>query len=284
MCFTCEVPKTRGIFSHVKPMWKGRVSHVKFHMWFFTCVSDVKFYMWNFIWEISFVKITCDISHVKVLYDLFVQFYMLVHLMWKLASEITCGFSEVEFLRVGEVTCEISYYFTFHISNSYGILFVRLFSRGISHVIFLFCSYTCCYSHINFKCDIHKWCKKITCEKSHVNFYTCEIHRWLTCHMWNFTCEISHVNFPCEISRVKNMSHVNFTCEISHVKFLIWKAYHMWISHVKFHMWNFTCEISHVKSMSHGKHMGYGIHMCFWNFTCESHVKHMTIFCKGVSE
>ena len=54
------------------------VSHVKFHMWFSTCVSHVKFhvcftceishgifYMWNLTWEILYVKITCDTSHVK---------------------------------------------------------------------------------------------------------------------------------------------------------------------------------------------------------------------------
>ena len=49
------------------------MSHVKFHMWNFTCwnMSHVKFHMWNFTCEISHVKnmsyenFTCEISHVK---------------------------------------------------------------------------------------------------------------------------------------------------------------------------------------------------------------------------
>ena len=64
--------------------------------------------------------------------------------------------------------------------------------------------------------------------------------------MWNFTCEIPHVKF-----------HMwNFTCEISHVKF----------SHVKFHMWR-ICHMGNTWVLK--------IHMCYWNFTCESHVNHM---------
>ena len=112
-------------------------------------------------------------------------------------------------------------------------------------------------------------------ELSHVKFQSL-----ITCHMWNFTIGISRVEI-CHMW--------NFTCEISHVKFHMWKTCHMRISHVKFHMWNFTCEISHVKfhmwkftceisqvkNMSHGKHMGFEIHMCYWNFTCESHVNHV---------
>ena len=47
------------------------------------------------------------------------------------------------------------------------------------------------------------------------------------------------------------------------------------IDHQTYHMWNFKCEISLVKNMSHRKHMGFGIHMCFWNFTRKSHVNHM---------
>ena len=90
-------------------------------------------------------------------------------------------------------------------------------------------------------------------------------------HIWTFTCEIPEFI---------NMSHVkfhswNFTCgNMSHVKFHMWN-FTCEISHVKFQLWNFTCEISHVKNMSHGKHMGFEIHMCYWNFTCESHVNHM---------
>ena len=34
-------------------------------------------------------------------------------------------------------------------------------------------------------------------------------------------------------------------------------------------------------NMSHGKHNSFEIHMCYWNFTCESHVKHITISYKG---
>ena len=125
------------------------------------------------------------------------------------------------------------------------------------------CSYTCSFPIIKFQmqyftCKNHMW--KVTYELSHVKFQSL-----LTCRMWNFTFGIS---------RVEICHTWNFTCEISHVKFHMWNST-CEISHVKFHMWNFTCEISHVKNMSHVKHMGFEIHMCYWNFTCESHVNHM---------
>ena len=131
-------------------------------------------------------------------------------------------------------------------------------------------------------------------KKSHVethmwNFTSVKFHLWLTCHTWYFTCG----NFTSEISRVKNMSLMNFTCVISHLINMSHVKFHTWnfacekpmnftfeISHVKFDMWNFKCEIPHVRNMSHGEHMGFGIHMCFWNFTCESNVYPMWNTCQ----
>ena len=107
-------------------------------------------------------------------------------------------------------------------------------------------------------------------------------------HNWNFTCwNVSHVKFhmwefTCGISHVKNMSYEYFTCEISHVKFHMWN-FTCEISHVKFHMWNFTCE-EYVTWETHGfwdSHVLLELHM--W-ITCESHGKHIKIFCKGYTK
>ena len=91
MCFPCD--------SHVIHMWSSNntcesqnpcvshvtySSHVKFHMWNFTCeISHVKFHMWNF---------TCGITHVK--------FHM-----WN----FTCEISRVTYFNTGNSKCEISH-------------------------------------------------------------------------------------------------------------------------------------------------------------------------------
>ena len=216
------------------------VSHVKFHMWLFTCVSHVKFHMGFFTCEISHVKFhiwnfTCEISYVNchMWYFTCEQSYMIKVCNFICQSShgkinmwySPCEYSKVKFLIVGHFSCEISPMTSF------------------------LCSYTCSFPIIKFEmqystCKNHMW--KVTYELSHVKFQSL-----LTCRMWNFTFGIS---------RVEICHTWNFTCKISHVKF---------------HMWNFTCEISHVKNMSHRKHMGFEIHMWYWNFTCESHVNHM---------
>ena len=130
---------------------------------------------------------------------------------------------------------------------------------------FFLCSYICSFTYEISNAIFHIW-------KSHVKSI-----------IWTFTLEIP---------QFINMSHVelhmwNFTCEILHVKSHMWKTSHTRISHVKFHMWNFTCEISHVKNIvtweTHGfwdSHVLLELHK--W-ITCEPHVKHITIFCKGCS-
>ena len=121
--------------------------------------------------------------------------------------------------------------------------------------------------------------QKITCEKSHMNFHTCEIPQFITMshvdiQIWNFTCEMSRAktchmwNSTYEILeaifRVQKISgeelHMNFhTCEIP--QFIIWKSTSE-ISNAtfnvlkQFHMWNFPCE---------KRHMG---NTCFLRFTC----------------
>ena len=128
----------------------------------------------------------------------------------------------------------------------------------------------------------------LNCEKSIRNF-TCDFSHHKKFHLWKFTCEISDVNFHMRWStyNIVQINHIRlFICEISHVTFHIWNNFPCEISHVKFPMWKVTSEISHEKHMwkitcenSHVKHMTYAHgfhmwknHMCFWNFTCETHV------------
>ena len=232
--FTCETHVHSWGVSHVKfHMWLFTcVSHVKFHMGFFTCeISHVKFHIWNSTCEISYVNchmwyFTCEQSYMIKMCNFICQSSHGKINMWY----SPCEFSKVKFLMVGHFSCEISPMTSF------------------------LCSYTCSFPIIKFQmqyftCKNHMW--KVTYELSHVEFQSL-----LTCRMWNFTFGIS---------RVEICHTWSFTCEISHVKF---------------HMWYFTCE-EYVTWETHGfwdSHVLLELHM--W-ITCESHGKHITIFCKG---
>jgi hypothetical protein len=96
MCFTCEVSHVNlehffnleHVIFHMSTLVKLCVSHVKFHMWNFTCefgtcdfshvntceimCLHVKLHMWNFTCEVSHLNLehvkhnfTCEISHVE---------------------------------------------------------------------------------------------------------------------------------------------------------------------------------------------------------------------------
>ena len=164
--------------------------------------------------------------------------------MWKVTWDIPHMKSRTWFIcailcvthLMWNLTCEIS---QVEFLMVWEVTFEIFLILDFSHFKFPMCFSPWDFSHVKF----HMWLlllftyeisnaifhmRKISCGKCHVKFHTCEITNY-TCHMWNFTCEIS---------RVKNMSQVNFTCKILHMKY-----------------------------MSHGKHMGSGIHLGFLNFT-----------------
>ena len=97
--FTCEIvtcEKSHGKFSHVTfPMWKS-------HMWIFPCeISHVTFPMWNFTCEISHKtfhmwNITCDKSHVKFhTRNITCEISHVEFPMWNSTDEITCGICHI---------------------------------------------------------------------------------------------------------------------------------------------------------------------------------------------
>ena len=110
--FTCETHVHCWSVSHVKfhTWFFTCVSHVKFNMGFFTCeISHVKFHMWNFTCEISHVKfhmwiVTCDISHVSSFIWLCCAISFVNHLMGKL----TCDIPHVNFQKLNFLWWDIS--------------------------------------------------------------------------------------------------------------------------------------------------------------------------------
>ena len=110
--FTCETHVHSWGVSHVKfHMWLFTcVSHVKFHMWYFTCeISHVKFHIWNFTCEISYLNchmwyFTCEQSYIIKLCNFICQSsHGKIHMWYS-----PCEFSKVKFLMVGQFSCEIS--------------------------------------------------------------------------------------------------------------------------------------------------------------------------------
>ena len=88
--FTCEETCETHVFSHMKfHMWKFtcEISHVKFHVWITCEISHVEIscvnHMWNF---------TCEISHVK-------------YHMWNFTGEISHVFHTVKF-HMWNFTCQ----------------------------------------------------------------------------------------------------------------------------------------------------------------------------------
>ena len=120
MWITCEVPKnTCDFFTCETHVHSWGVSHVKFHMWLFTCVSHVKFHMGFFTCEISHVKFhtwnfTCEISYVNchMWYFTCEQSYMIKVCNFICLSShgkinmwySPCEFSKVKFLMVGHIS------------------------------------------------------------------------------------------------------------------------------------------------------------------------------------
>ena len=107
-------------------------------------------------------KVTRDNSHVKS----FIWFICAILYDNRLMEELTCEISYVNFPKWNSLCWEKSHVrffviriFTFQISHV--ILSERLSSCEISHVIFLVCSYVCCFPHMKFQM------RYSTCTKSH---------------------------------------------------------------------------------------------------------------------
>ena len=192
------------------------ISHVKFHMWNFTC----EFHIWKFT-----CILTCEISHVKFP-------------VW-----ITCGFSHVKF-HLWHFTCEVSHV-KFHMwSFTCEISHVKLhmwFTCGISHVKFHMW-FTREISHVKF----HMW--NFTCEISHVKIHV--FHTSFHMGSSNNTCEmgiftgVSHGFHMCItyfFTRVSHVFHLRFTC-VSHTYFCkgIYIYIHIHIYNICIHILNFS--------------------------------------------